>query len=220
MTFPVFGGHVFSDVAPLRPGQRSVRFRAKKVFLDSWATGIVRGDACHTASFVQNRLNDIRNDDCDGLIMIPGHRTRAEWIKQIEEEACRMELTVLVPIPLTHDFLRNVQTVIPIVYEEGTFQSCDRITANEGGFLLLNGENHVFGLVLYEASRCLWTGFTSSDARIVQNGIVQDGAWCEQDSKLTAARWLDFTRQSFSQSFTGRGIADSCYPPAIPLSPG
>jgi len=184
--------NAFGGTIGLQPSTRSVRFRAKKVFLDSWSTGIVHGNS-HIVSFVQNQLNAIRIGGCNGLILVPGRCTRLEWMKQITTEANRMELTLLIPTPLTRDFFDKTQTVVPLAHEEGIYQCCDEKAANEGGFLLLNATDNVFGLVLYDASRCHWTGYASSDA-----GVVQKVEWCEHDSKLTAARWLDLMRQSFS----------------------
>jgi hypothetical protein len=188
MAAPVFGA-----AAVLRSDTRTVCFRAKKMFPESWATGVVPGDSLHTASVVQNQLNAIRNGGCDGVILVPGHHAGSEWMKRIKSEANRLELEVFVPAQLTRDFLRKAQTVVPLVHEEGIYQSCGKRTANEGGFLLLNTADNVFGLVLYDASRCRWTGYALSHI-----GVVQEAELCDQDAKLTAARWLDFTRRSFS----------------------
>lgn len=197
-TIPVIGGTSSGGVAEVRPIARIVRFRAKKVFLDSWATEIVRWDSFHAASLIQDRLNAIRNDGCNGLILVPGRCASAEWLKQIETEAGHLELTVLVPTQLTSDFFDKAQTVVPLAHGEEIFQSCDRRTANEGGFLLLNAADNVFGLVLYDTSRCRWTGFVSSDVGFARESIEQNAESCELNSKLTAARWLDLARQSFS----------------------
>ena len=188
------------DVASPQPEASSVGFRAKRVFLDSRTAGIVRGDSFHAASFaatsaitLQNRLNAVRRDGCNALILVPGPCSTSEWMKQIETEASRLELTVLVPAQLTRDFLREAQTVVPLAHEEGIFQRCDGRVTNEGGFLLWNGTDGVFGLVLYDASRCLWRSFASSDAGLMRNDKLR-----EQNPKLTTARWLDRTRRSFS----------------------
>ena len=184
---PLFGG-----VVAARSKERALCFRAKKVFLDSWAAGIVRRDSPHAASFVRSQLTAIRHNGYDGLILIPGRCSDSEWLKRIELEADRMELAIFVPMQLTRDFLGKTQTVIPLAHEGDAFQSCVGKTANEGGFLLLNADDDAFGLVHYDASRCLWTGYASNSA-----GLVREAKRCEQDLKLTAARWLDHTRQSF-----------------------
>ena len=198
---PFLPNNAFGGATGEQPGTRSVHFRAKRVFLDSWTTGQVHGNSLHAASLVQSQLNTIRRDGCNGLILISGRCFNAEWLKHIKTEANRMGLTVLVPAALTRDFFRKAQTVVPLVQEDGIFQCCDGKAlqvamppmANEGGFLLINGENDVFGFVQYDVSRCHWTGFASSAAAIKQNTDP-----CEQNSKLIAARWLDLTRQSFS----------------------
>ena len=114
-------------------------------------------------------------------------------MERVAAEASRLELTVLVPTQLTRDFLDKAQTVIPLAQEEGFLHCCDEKAASDGGFILLNSENDVFGLVLYDVSRCHWAGYASSDV-----GVIQNVEPCGQNSKLTAARWLDLTRQSFT----------------------
>ena len=181
----VFGGHVVS--APVVGGtfalsadEHSFRFRAKKVFLDSWNTEILRDHA-----------SNVRRDRCDALVVVPGRCSCSRWIKQIVSEANGLRLTVLVPTQTTCDFFREAQTVIPLANDGNTLLNASGNAANDGGFLLVNKVESVFGLVLYDASRCLWSSYASSDV-----AHVQDARWCYQDTQIVAARWIDMMRLS------------------------
>ena len=191
--------------------QRALRFRAKKVFLESW-----NSDGNTAASFVRNQLNDIRRDGCNGLILVPGRDSCTAWTQLIVSEASRMELTTLVPVRLTRDFLREVSRVFPLAQEKGILSGIttsfrDGQASCDGGFLLVNGSDSVFGLVLYDPSRCLWTGFglwtgfAESGNALSLNTTSRvercDNAdWRDADSQLTAARWIDHVRLSFSKN--------------------
>ena len=170
----IFAGSVCTGVA-LRREDRTTRFRAQKVFLQSWDVDNVR-----------KKLESICANGCNGLLLVPERRSCLRWKKLIESEANRLGLTVFVPACLTNKFLRQVQTVAPLAYESGILQHIDGKPADNGGFLLLDKSGNAFGLILYDSSRCLWTGFTLSSA-----GAVRDTIYDVNSSRLVAARWID-----------------------------
>ena len=192
----VYGGSVVST--PVDSGivatpvdEHPVRFRAKKVFLESWDAETLHANSPVFASFVRNQLTAIRRDGCDTLILVPGRCAELKRLKQIDSEASRLGLAILVPTQLTRNFFREVHTVIPLAHERETFHNLSGKTANDGGFLLVNESDNVIGLVLYDASRCLWAGYAAPDA-----AHVHDAEYYDNDSQLVAARWIDQTRLS------------------------
>ena len=175
--------------ATLRCEERTTRFRAKKVFLESWNAENVRENSLLTAAFVQKKMEFISGHGCNGLILIPDQRSVLRWKKLIEAEGDRLGITVFLPTRLTENFLRQVLTVTPLTHEAGIFQCTGGKPADNGGFLLFDETDNVLGLVLYDSSRCLWTGFAPPD-----NGTVQDSAYSTNDSRLVAAQWIDHFR--------------------------
>jgi len=161
----------------LRSEERKPRFRAQKVFLESWNSGAV--------TYIRNKLELIRRDGCTGLILIPD-RSNSGWIEKIQSEADHFGLKVFVPVCFTCDFSSKIQKSVPLSCESGILQSVNGTSADNGGFLLLDGDNDVLGLVLYDSSRCLWTVFKSPAVDDVQTSEHDANA-----SRLLAARWLD-----------------------------
>jgi len=164
--------------ASLRSEERKPSFRAQKVFLDSWNS--------ETASFVRNKLELLRREECNGLILMPGCHALSGWLERIQPEAEQLGLNVFVPVRFTNNFFSRIQQSIPLVCESGILQSINGKRADNGGFLLLNGDNDVLGLVLYDSSRCSWTVFKSSAIDFVQTS-EHDANAC----RLQTARWLD-----------------------------
>jgi len=193
MAAPVFGfDHAWGREVPLRSETHPQDFRARKVFLEAWNAEFVRKHSLIAASFVRHQMLALRREGCNALILMPKRGSAAGWMHHITSEADRFGLAVLVPAQWPRTFLCEVQTVIPLMQDAGILQSTNGQVTDNGGFLLLNGQDSVCGLVLYDSSRCLWTGFTSSAV-----AHVRDAEWCDHDSQLAAARWIDLTRQSF-----------------------
>ena len=176
----LLAGSARSGAVVPRSVERSQDFRAKKVFLESWDAEIVRDNA----SFVRKRLGAARNDGCDGLLLFPGRCSTSRWTEQIEPEAARLGLAVLVPARLTGVFFRKARTVVPLAQTNGVLQSFDGIPAEDGGFLLEDKPGGVLGIILYDNIRCRWTGF-------VPRGIVSESERLEVAGELMAAQWLD-----------------------------
>jgi len=174
--------------ASLRSKERKSCFRAQKVFMESWESENVRENFPHAASFVRNKLELLRREGCNGLILIPGCRPLSGWVEKIQSEAEHFGLTVFVPVRYSGDFFSKVQKSIPLSLDSGILQNGDGKLADNGGFLLLNGDNDVFGLMLYDSSRCVWTVFKSSAVD------VQTAEHSANASRLLAARWLDQAR--------------------------
>ena len=188
-----FFGNVVALPIEERSHDHSALFRAKKVFPESWASEIDGVDSLQTGALVRKRLNYIRREGCDALILAPNQRSFLTLENMIETEATRLGLSVFVPTRITRDFLSEARTAVPLVCEKGIMQCLDGRATDDGGFLLTNGSDNIFGIVLYDSSRCLWTGFVSTGISPVRRG---NGS--ESDSKLIAARWIDLTRQSWS----------------------
>jgi len=166
---------------PRKSGQ-TVQFRAKKIF----PAEIVWEDS----GFVHKRLEEVCRNGCNGLLLMPGHHSVPTRMERIKTEAKRFGLNVFVPVRLTSRFFQKVQTAVPLEHEAGMLQRLDGKPADDGGLLLLDGLNNVLGLVLYDSSRCHWTGFAVSDT-----GFVQEWERNEKASQLAAARWMDHFSQ-------------------------
>ena len=165
---------------------RSARFRAQKVFLESWDAENVWKDSPQTASFVRKKLEIIRRNAYNGLLLVPKGRGVSGWMNKIVREADDFNLKVFVPVCLTRGFFRNIRAVTPLSYRTGVLQSTDGISHENDGLLLLNGIGDVFGLVLYDSSRYLWSGFALPASGFGQN--TESGV---NDSRLMTAKWLD-----------------------------
>jgi len=168
----LLAGSVCNGAMTPRAVGRSEGFRAQKVFLES-----CREDA----SFVRKRLEAIRRDRCDGLLLVPGRYSASGWTEQIVAEARRLELSVFVPARLNGGLFHQAQTTVPLVYTDGVLRCLDGTPADDGGLLLLNGSDDVLALVLYDKSRCRWTSFAPM-------GTIAD---FESANDLVTARWLD-----------------------------
>ena len=160
----------------LRSEEQKTRFRAQKVFLESW-----------DAENVREKVACVRRSDCNALILVPGSLVLSERTQKIASEADRLGLKTFVPARLSRDCFRKVRTPIPLSHETGVLQTIDGRPTDNGGFLLLDGVANLLGLVLYDSSRCLWTGF--APYRI---GVVQNSEYNANDSRLVVARWLDY----------------------------
>ena len=156
----LLAGHVCDGAETAHAKACLKDFRAEKVFLESRDTEIVR-----------NRLKEIRGDGCDAVLLIPGRCSASKWPEQIEAEANRLELRVFVPACLSVDLFHRVRAVRHF---------------DDGGILLLDGLSGVLGLILYERSRCRWTGFVPSNV-----GCVRGSVPSENISPMDVARWLD-----------------------------
>ena len=172
--------------ASLRSEERKPSFRAQKVFLDSWNSENALKNSLHTTSFVRNKLELLRREGCNGLILIPGDRTISGGIEKIQSEAVHFGLKIFVPARFTCDFFSKIQKSIPLACELGTLQNINGTSAENGGFLLLDGDDDVLGLVLYDSSRCSWAVFKPLAVNCVQASEHDANAF-----RLQAARWLD-----------------------------
>jgi len=159
----------------------TVAFRAQKVFSESWAI----------ENFGQKKLPDIYRNRCNAVLLVPGGRSvSSAVIKTMVSEASRFDLKVFVPTHFSRDMFANVRTITPLSHEGAVFQSVNRNSAGNGGFLLSDRLGEVFGLVLYDSSRCLWTGFAPPAVDFVQ---TTESSMCE--SRLLTAKWLDYVLQ-------------------------
>lgn len=172
----LLAGTVCCGAAPARPKDRSRNCLTKKVFLESWDAEIVRKDSRYAAAFVQKRLEEIRREGCEGLLLFPGRCSVLRWTEQIEPVASRFDLTIFVPAGLTAALFREARTVQCLPDE---------------GFLLLDSRGSNLGLVHYDVSRCRWTGFVRSGVNVVP---------ASEHDQLATAQWLDFTRHQFFES--------------------
>jgi len=166
--------------------KRTIPFRAQKIFLESWDAENVWEDSPRTTLFVRKKLEVIRRNACDGLLLVPGGQGGSGWMNKIVREANSFDLKVFVPAGLTCNFFRNIRAVTPLSHRAGVLQSIDGSPVDNGGFLLLDGIGDVFGLVLYDSSRCRWTGFALPAVDFRQN--IESS---ENDSRLMTAKWLD-----------------------------
>ena len=176
---------------PAHSRERLPRFRAQKVFFEFWNAENVWENSPHAPLSVQRKLECVRRSDCHALILMPdgrnsGGRSPARWMDKIVPAATLFDLNVFIPACLTRDFFDKICTIRPLSDEKGFLQSTEGKPAENGGFLLLNRTDEAYGLVLYDSSRCLWSGFSSSGL-----GFTQDAGLCENDSRLFSARWLD-----------------------------
>ena len=170
----------------LQGEERIHRFRAQKIFLESWQ------DTACSASFVQEKLESISGNGCNGLLLIPDRRSLPRWEKMIKAEGDRLGLIVFVPTRLTSPFLQKIRTVTPLVYESGIFQGTDKKSADDGGFLLSDKADHVLGLVQYDLSRCRWSEFAPLNIETVRDAVSDVNG-----SRLVAARWIDQAEHFF-----------------------
>jgi hypothetical protein len=161
----LLAGSVCGNAVPMQTEKRTKK--VCKVFLESWDAKVP------TVSFVRQKLEAIRRNGYNGLILVPGRCSASKWMEQIETEATRLGLSVFVPTRLPADLFRKVRMV----------QRLD-----DDGFLLSDGSDSVLGLVLYDVSRCRWTEFMPNDSG--------KSDFHENASQLFVARWLD--RQVFS----------------------
>ena len=176
---------------PVCSCERVSRFRAQKVFLESWDAEDVRNNSPQTLSWMRKKLECAQHKNCDALILIPrggspSGRNPARWMDKIVPEADFFNVKIFVPACLTRDFFDPVCTIRPLSHEKGFLQCTDGKPADNGGFLLLDRRQEAYGLVLYDSSHCLWSGFASPAA-----DLKQDAGFCESDSRLFSARWLD-----------------------------
>ena len=183
-----FAGSVCAGV-PLCAEKRTTRFRAQKIFLESWDAENAGGNSSHIASFVRQKMESISGNGYNGLLLIPDQRSLLKWGKLIEAEGNRLGLTVFLPACLTNNFLRKVQTVTPLEHETGILQSITEMSADNDGILLLDRADNTLGIVLYDSSRCLWSGFVPQNA-----GIALDALYDANSTRLVAARWIDYVR--------------------------
>ena len=163
--------------------ERIPRFRAQKMFLESW-----KNSTC-SVSFVREKLEHASDNGCNGLLLVPDRCSLSKWEKLITVEGNRLGLTVFSPIQLTGNFFRNIHSVAPLANETGILQNIDGIPSDNGGFLLSDRSDNVLGIVLYDSSRCLWSGFMPMNAETEQHTVCD-----ANDSRLVVARWLDYVR--------------------------
>jgi hypothetical protein len=138
----------------------------------------VHRDSRQSAAFVRKRLEAIHREGYNGLLLFPGRYSVSRWTQWIEPDAHRRGLTVFIPAPLTVPLLRKAHSVQRID-DEGFF-----LTDEFGGGL---------GLILYDRSRCRWTGFLPSGIEIVHD---------PEHAPLTTAQWLDFTLHRLHTHFS------------------
>jgi len=165
----LLAGSVCSGAVAPRSVDRPQSFRAQKVFLES-----CREDA-------SKRLKAVHRSGCDGLLLIPGRCSASERTEQIAAEARRLGLSVFVPARLNGGLFLQTRTIVPLARLNGELQSFDGTPTDDGGLLLLDGSGDVLALVLYDKSRCRWTGFAPM-------GTLAD---FERATDLVTAQWLD-----------------------------
>jgi len=158
----LLAGSACGGVAAVRTEEHLQNFRAKKVFLES----------CD-ADVVGKQLEAIRRDGCDGVLLIPGRCSLSRWLERIDTEVSLLGLAVFVPARLSADLFRRVLKVRRF---------------DDDGVLLLDGPSGILGLILYDRSRCRWTGFVPSGG-----DFVRDSEYRENAVQLLVARWLDRT---------------------------
>jgi hypothetical protein len=157
--------------------ESAIRFRAQKVFLES--------------------RENIRQCDCNVVVLIPGGRSgTSARMATAASEAYRLGLRVFVPTSLSHEFLAKTRRTVFLSDESGIIQSIDRKTTDNGGLLLLDDADNAFGLILYDPSQCLWTGFAVPCADRQSTEDVGN------DSRLIAARWIDYALSTRSISLS------------------
>jgi len=166
--------------------ERTPRFRAQKIFLEAWDAENVWKNSPRTTSFVRKKLKSIRYNGCNSVILVPGCHAVSGWAQKIVSAADGFNLKIFVPARLDRDCFGKARTSIPLSHKTGILQTIDGRPADNGGFLLLDGADDSLGLVLYDSSRCLWTGFAPYRIDLVQDAECNTNA-----SRLTAARWLD-----------------------------
>ena len=168
--------------------RRKASFRAQTVFLEFWDAENIWQDSPGTSSLIRAKLDAVCQNGCNGVLLVPSCRTTSGWKKQIASEASRFGLKIFVPTCLTPDFFSKIRTSLPLSHEAGILQETNRLAGN-GGFLLLNEKSDALGLVLYDSSRCRWTGFALSDIDCRHNSGHR-----VNDFRLVVARWLDDAR--------------------------
>ena len=183
----LFAGSLYVNGSS-QSGKRTASFRAQTVFLESWDAENVWQDSPCPSSLVRTKLEFVCRNGCNGVLLVPGRRVVTGWKAQIVSEASRFDLKVFVPICLNRYFFSKIRATLPLSHEAGILQDTDR-PAESGGFLLSDKKSDVFGVVLYDSSRCRWTGFALSDVDCRHNSEHS-----ESDSRLAAARWLDYVR--------------------------
>ncbi|MDR0326660.1 MAG: hypothetical protein LBI05_00015 [Planctomycetaceae bacterium] len=167
-------GSAFAGTS-LPSDESAIRFRAQKIFLES--------------------RENIRHGDCNAVLLISGGRSGADMrMTTAASEANRLGLRVFMPTSLSREFLEKTRRTVFLSDESGILQSVNRKTAGSGGLLLLDGTNNAFGLVLYDSSQCLWTGFAVPNVDRKQH--------TGNDSRLIAARWIDRTLSHCSESLS------------------
>jgi len=163
--------------ASLHSAKPANLFRAQKVFLESWDA-----ENCW-----QEKLKNICRNRCNAVLLVPGGRgVSSVGFQSIVPEACRFDLKVFVPTHFSRESFANIRTVTPLSHERGILQCVDRNPTGNSGFLLLDRSNEVSGLILYDSSRCLWTGFAPP-----ASDFVQPAESSVSDSRLLTAQWLD-----------------------------
>jgi hypothetical protein len=168
-------GSVCAGVS-LHSEKRTARFRVQKIFLESWDAENVLVDSPQAASFVRQKMCAIRNNGCNGVILVPGCRIATLRIKTIVSEARSLDLKVFVPADIPRDVFVNMRSCAVLSDE----------AVSDEGFLLVDEGNDVQGLVLYDVSRCMFTAFALPEA-----SFGWDSEFSVSDSRLATARWLD-----------------------------
>jgi hypothetical protein len=180
----------------VRSGEHAARFRTQKIFLDA-------------ENNFQVKLADISHSGCHAAILIPGSRDVSPVeVERIAVEACRFDLKILVPTCLSCDLLGKTGTILPLSHEAGVFQHINGKPTDDGGFLLLDKNNEPHGLVLYDSSRCRWSGFAAP-----RDGFRKNIEESESGSRLMIARWLDQVLSDHSRYLQCNRICKS------PISP-
>lgn len=181
----LLAGAALSGTVTVCSEERAARFRAQKVFLESW-----RGESFPATPFVRQQLENIRRNECNGVILLPGRSTTTLWTDLIKIESLRTGLAVFTPFRLTRSFLQRVRATVPLAQADLHIQSLEGRTAKSEGLLLMERGMNVIGLVLYDSSYRCWTGFAASGA-----GLIHNVEHNEDVSRLAAARWLDLVRR-------------------------
>jgi len=176
----------------LRSEEPAIRFRAQKIFLESW----------EAENNWHKKLGSIYHNGCHAVLLVPGGRkVSSEEVEKIVSEASRFDLKVFVPTGWTHDLLSQTSVIHPLSHRAGILQVIDSRPMDNGGFLLMDRSDISFGLILYDLSRCRWSGFAALNV-----GLRHHSGNCEYDSRLVTARWLDhvlsMSNQKNEEAFT------------------
>ena len=167
--------------ASVQSAEPTIPFRAQKIFPESW----------NTEDCWQEKLKNVSRNRCNAVLLMSGSLSvSSAGIKKIVTEARRLNLKVFFPTHFTRNCFSNTQTIVPLSYEREILQSVASKPAGNGGLLLLDRLGEVFSLVLYDSSRCLWTGFVPPTVDFVQH--TEYGV---KNARLLTAKWLDHVLQ-------------------------